>query len=125
MKPSDMHAQLCHVIGCASFSTPPKPQVHNQFHHLTMISFLSLVLLHLYAVAALNSTLQPPLGLKYIPSHSNRILPLLRLPYATYRASQYDANDDIYTFTNIRFAAPPTGQNRFKRPARPKKMLKI
>jgi len=52
-------------------------------------------------------------------------LPLLHLPYATYRAFEYDSYDDIYTFKNIRFAAPSTGHNRFSPPQRPKKMTKI
>jgi len=75
------------------------------------------------------------LGFEYIrfsPNHlrlqgseRRRILPLFHLPYATYRASSYDELDDVYTFTNIRFAAPPTGQFRFKAPQRPFKQLKI
>ena len=58
-------------------------------------------------------------------SQDNHILPLLRLPYATYRASKYDPIDDIYRFTNIRYAAPPTGKNRFHSPQRPLKYAKI
>ena len=50
---------------------------------------------------------------------------MLHLPYATYRASHYDAIDDIYIFSNIRYAAPPTGRNRFRAPQRPKKQLGI
>lgn len=33
--------------------------------------------------------------------------------------------DDVYTFSNIRFAAPPTGRNRFRAPKRPKKQVGI
>lgn len=47
-------------------------------------------------------------------------LPLLKLPYATYQASKYDANTDIYTFKNIRFAEPPVGDLRFAAPVSPK-----
>ncbi|KAK6525141.1 hypothetical protein TWF694_005287 [Orbilia ellipsospora] len=46
-------------------------------------------------------------------------LPLLKLPYATYRASSYDKLHDIYKFKNIRFAAPPTGENRWQKPSPP------
>jgi carboxylesterase type B len=49
----------------------------------------------------------------------------LRLPYATYRASHYDAIDDIYFFSNIRYAAAPSGSNRFGPPQRPKKATKV
>ena len=58
-------------------------------------------------------------------SKNNRTLPLFHLPYATYRASQYDPIEDIYTFSNIRYAAPPTGTNRFRAPQRPLKVNKI
>ena len=48
-------------------------------------------------------------------------LPTLTLPYGTYQASSYDSNSDIYTFKNIRFAAPPTGALRWAPPASPVK----
>lgn len=84
---------------------------------------------------ALNSTLKlgfefrrtqtPDPSSKNVASRNFRLLPLLRLPYATYRASSYDPIDDIYTFTNIRFASPPTSTNRFLGPKRPKKHFGI
>ena len=40
-------------------------------------------------------------------------LPLLTLPYATYRAHSYDSAKDVYVFANIRFAAPPIGDLRW------------
>lgn len=46
-------------------------------------------------------------------------LPLLTLPYATYRARSYDPVNDIYIFANIRFAAPPLGELRWAPPAEP------
>jgi hypothetical protein len=60
-----------------------------------------------------------------LASKNGRILPLFHLPYATYRASHYDIIDDVYTFSNIRYAAPPTGANRFRAPQRPKKQIGI
>ncbi|KAI5781690.1 Alpha/Beta hydrolase protein [Peziza echinospora] len=46
-------------------------------------------------------------------------LPLLKLPYATYRAATYDKSDDYYVFRNIRFAAPPVGDLRWRAPQAP------
>ncbi|KAF3936946.1 Acetylcholinesterase [Dactylella cylindrospora] len=50
---------------------------------------------------------------------SDSDLPVLKLPYATYRAREYDSLNDFYIFKNIRFAAPPTGALRWKKPAPP------
>lgn len=44
-------------------------------------------------------------------------LPTIKFPDATYRASGYNSAQDIYTFKNIRFAAPPTGDLRWAKPA--------
>ncbi|KAF2087217.1 alpha/beta-hydrolase, partial [Saccharata proteae CBS 121410] len=52
-------------------------------------------------------------------------LPLLHLPYATYRAESYHESKDYYRFKNIRFAAPPTGGNRWKKPQSPPSMTEI
>ena len=41
-------------------------------------------------------------------------LPILKLPYATYEANSYDAQNDIYVFANIRVAAPPNGTLRWR-----------
>lgn len=67
-------------------------------------------------------------------------MPTLTLPYASYKAYSYDVTDDVstytgwgedkicvdsklwiqyYVFKNIRFAAPPTGERRWKKPAPP------
>jgi hypothetical protein len=46
-------------------------------------------------------------------------LPLLTLPYATYRARSYDSEKEVYIFANIRFAAPPIGDLRWAEPADP------
>ncbi|EPS41516.1 hypothetical protein H072_4565 [Dactylellina haptotyla CBS 200.50] len=56
------------------------------------------------------------IGISFAPDST---LPLLKLPYATYRASDYDVLNDFYKFKNIRFAAPPTGALRWQKPAPP------
>ncbi|KAK9378521.1 Carboxylesterase [Kockiozyma suomiensis] len=46
-------------------------------------------------------------------------LPVIDLGYAKYRAAKYSADGDYYTFTNIRYAAPPVGKRRFQPPEPP------
>ncbi|TID15951.1 Vacuolar protein sorting-associated protein 45 [Venturia nashicola] len=46
-------------------------------------------------------------------------LPTIKLPYGTWRASKYDAASDVYTFKNVRYAAPPVGNLRWAKPAPP------
>ncbi|KAH7062200.1 Alpha/Beta hydrolase protein [Macrophomina phaseolina] len=46
-------------------------------------------------------------------------LPILTLPYARVQAKTYDAINDLYTFKNIPFAAPPTGSLRWREPQPP------
>ncbi|KAF2396613.1 alpha/beta-hydrolase [Trichodelitschia bisporula] len=46
-------------------------------------------------------------------------MPVVTLPYGQHRASKYDAATDIYTFNNIRFAAAPVGDLRWKKPQPP------
>ncbi|KAK7204016.1 Carboxylesterase [Myxozyma melibiosi] len=50
---------------------------------------------------------------------SARSLPVIDLGYARYRASAYTEEGDFYTFSNIRYAAPPTGARRFGPPEPP------
>ncbi|KAJ0423580.1 Alpha/Beta hydrolase protein [Aspergillus carlsbadensis] len=57
------------------------------------------------------------LGITFESSHD---LPLLKLPYGTWRAHEYNSEDDVYTFRNIRYAAPPIGDLRWSKPAPPK-----
>ncbi|RPA91844.1 alpha/beta-hydrolase [Choiromyces venosus 120613-1] len=52
-------------------------------------------------------------------------LPTLTIPYATYKAYSYDVTDDYYTFKNIRFAAPPVGDLRWKKPAPPLTQIEV
>src|SRR5579862_4886496 len=97
-----------------------------------------LLVLLLPRIVGTRTPTQPCLGLEFpriilkcssdeVVSRDNltTTLPLLHLPYATYQATDYDRFDDIYTFKNIRFAAPPTGRYRFSPPRRQKKMTKI
>ncbi|KAL0634810.1 hypothetical protein Q9L58_006243 [Maublancomyces gigas] len=46
-------------------------------------------------------------------------LPTVDLGYGVYRASYYNETNDAYVFSNIRFAAPPTGDLRFSLPQPP------
>ncbi|KAL4865265.1 hypothetical protein BDV12DRAFT_200304 [Aspergillus spectabilis] len=46
-------------------------------------------------------------------------LPLLKLPYGTWRAYHYNDEADVYTFRNIRYAAPPVDKLRWNKPAPP------
>ncbi|KAL8684730.1 MAG: hypothetical protein Q9224_006164, partial [Gallowayella concinna] len=78
-----------------------------------MIKLLITVCLWVSATLAAS----PHLGLKFEKRAGS--LPTLTLPYATYRAAKYDPNGDIYVFKNIRFAAPPTGNLRWAKPAPP------
>ncbi|CAL8578603.1 hypothetical protein XPA_004372 [Xanthoria parietina] len=72
--------------------------------------------------AALCSSTQVPLGLGLDMTAG---LPTLTLPYAKYRASSFNPNGDIYTFKNIRFAAPPVGDLRWAKPAPPQQESEI
>ena len=98
------------------------------------IFFLYFVISYIYALSATSkfgiyytrmSPRKTPFWQTIAASKNNHKLPLLHLPYSTYRATQYDPIDDIYIFGNIRYAAPPTGKNRFSLPQRPLKYDKI
>ncbi|KAJ9364797.1 Carboxylesterase family-domain-containing protein [Paecilomyces variotii] len=69
------------------------------------------------AAAAPAATATQKLGIRFEDSEGE--LPILSLPYATYKATSYEVADDIYYFSNIRFAAAPTGDLRFAKPAPP------
>ncbi|KAL2827396.1 carboxylesterase family protein [Aspergillus cavernicola] len=55
-----------------------------------------------------------------INSSKHHDLPLLELPYGTWRAHHYNDQADVYTFRNIRYAAPPLGELRWAEPSPPK-----
>ncbi|KAI0104615.1 alpha/beta-hydrolase [Daldinia grandis] len=44
------------------------------------------------------------------------LLPIVNLPYESYRAARYDSLNDIYTFKSIRYVAPPVGDLRWTKP---------
>lgn len=46
-------------------------------------------------------------------------LPIVDLGYELHRASYFNSTGNFYNFSNIRYAAPPTGQNRFTYPQHP------
>lgn len=48
-------------------------------------------------------------------------LPTVDLGYEIYRANSLNATTGLYNFSNIRYAAPPTGENRFAAPQPPAK----
>ncbi|KAL9634627.1 MAG: hypothetical protein Q9204_002921, partial [Flavoplaca sp. TL-2023a] len=96
-------------------------------------SGMRLLLITIFPYALSCGALQFPLGLRFDKTAG---LPTLTLSYATYRAASFDSNGDvgnlvcdefvvIYTFKNIRFAAPPTGDLRWAPPAPPQQELGI
>ncbi|KAL2036774.1 hypothetical protein N7G274_010498 [Stereocaulon virgatum] len=76
---------------------------------LNFVYFLALLTIYHGAPAKL--------GLSF--DNGANALPTLTLPYATYQATNYNPNGGIYTFKNVRFAAPPIGKIRWARPAPP------
>ncbi|OJJ42979.1 hypothetical protein ASPZODRAFT_19957 [Penicilliopsis zonata CBS 506.65] len=82
-----------------------------------MFPFFFVWSLFMGTVLCLSSSPRTQSGIEFVPGSA---LPLLHLPYATYRAAKYDDEIDVYYFKNIRFAAPPTGKLRFEKPASPK-----
>lgn len=50
---------------------------------------------------------------------NNSTLPVVDLGYVKQRATVYNETNDWYIFKNIRFAAPPLGNLRFRKPQYP------
>lgn len=46
-------------------------------------------------------------------------LPVVDLGYNLHRATSFNSTGNFYNFSNIRYAAPPTGENRFRVPQQP------
>ncbi|KAK6503168.1 hypothetical protein TWF481_008201 [Arthrobotrys musiformis] len=84
----------------------------------TLLAVLGLFSNSVFAApaAAPNPDIGISIGIDFTPDSA---LPLLKLPYATYRAADFDTLNDLYVFKNIRFAAPPTGPLRWAKPAPP------
>ncbi|KAF2405611.1 alpha/beta-hydrolase [Trichodelitschia bisporula] len=84
------------------------------------MTLLSALLLAASLSLATGSPVVDEHGLEYHTHEARQAnLPLLKLPYATYQAAEYRVKDDIYTFRNIRYAAPPVGPLRWAKPAPP------
>lgn len=47
-------------------------------------------------------------------------MPVLKLDYGSFMATDYNTDADIYTFKNVRFGQPPLGNLRWAKPVRPK-----
>ncbi|KAL4928890.1 Alpha/Beta hydrolase protein [Aspergillus undulatus] len=68
-------------------------------------------------ISALGSVLASTnLGVTLDQAHC---LPHLRLPYGTWQAHHYNEEADVYTYRNIRYAAAPVGELRWRKPAPP------
>jgi carboxylesterase type B len=52
-------------------------------------------------------------------SYGSKSLPKVDLGYEIYQATSLNQTTNLYSFSNIRYAAPPTGENRFKAPQPP------
>ena len=52
-------------------------------------------------------------------SSYNSPLPIIDLGYVKQQATEYDQTYDFYHFRNIRYAAPPLGDLRFRKPKPP------
>jgi carboxylesterase type B len=53
------------------------------------------------------------------PNPSSTSLPVVDLGYNLHRASSFNETGNFYNFSNIRYAAPPTGENRWRVPLAP------
>lgn len=55
----------------------------------------------------------------YGTQNSSSTLPIVDLGYELQQATLYNSTGGFYNFSNIRYAAPPTGENRFRAPQPP------
>ena len=64
--------------------------------------------------------LQVTLAAPYVPSNStNTSLPIVDLGYELHQAAFFNSTGGFYNFSNVRYAAPPTGDLRFRPPQPP------
>ena len=59
------------------------------------------------------------LGERGSVNSSSTSLPVVDLGYELHQASYFNLTGNFYNFSNIRYAAPPTGENRFAAPKAP------
>lgn len=52
---------------------------------------------------------------------SSSSLPVVDLGYERQQATSFNQTGDFYNFANIRYAAPPTGDLRFRAPQKPQR----
>lgn len=71
------------------------------------------------SIAAAASLLSASVSASPHGSLSHGSLPVVDLGYELHQASKYNTTGRYYTFSDIRYAAPPTGENRFKAPQPP------
>ena len=82
-------------------------------------------LLRAAATAAALLTLPPPTYAApaspstYAAASSASSLPIVDLGYELQQATLYNSTGQFYNFSNIRYAAPPTGNLRFRAPQPP------
>ena len=55
----------------------------------------------------------------YNATNTSTALPVVDLGYELHQATSFNSTGSAYSFTNIRYAAPPTGENRFRAPVAP------
>ncbi|KAK8204087.1 Carboxylesterase [Phyllosticta capitalensis] len=91
---------------------------------MSLFSFFSLV--HLFFAIAALAAPSPPPGISFPRDAGGAdALPILNLPYAAYRAKEYNKDKDYYRFANVRFAAAPTDGLRWQKPQPPPKETKL
>ena len=76
-------------------------------------------LFNLATALCLASSLVPCLAAPQSGYGSDSKLPIVDLGYELHQAAFFNETGRFYNFSNIRYAAPPTGKNRFRAPQLP------